>query len=211
MTPLPPAGGAPEVLLLVEDDDALRATWAALLAQEGLEVRPAVDAAAALFEASRPPRPTLALLDLGLPPAPGDPRVGLALLQQLLLEIPRLKVVVLTGQNEPSVCWEAIGHGAFDYLVKPASRAAVLQALQRARLFAASERHLAQQGQVRLTVTAPMDEGVREFGEAAQERLVRSVLDDCGHNVAQAARALGLSRENMYYFIRKFGVDRSPQ
>lgn len=209
MTALPATAPGRDVLLLVEDDDALRATWAGLLALEGLEVRSAVDAASALLEASHHPHPALALLDLGLPPSPGDPSVGLVLLQQLLLEIPRLKVVVLTGQNEPAVCWEAIGHGAFDYLVKPASRAAVLQALQRARLFAASERHLAQQGQVRLTVTAPMDEGVREFGEAAQERLVRSVLDDCGHNVAQAARALGLSRENLYYFIRKFGIDRS--
>ncbi len=208
MTPVPPAASGPEVLLLVEDDDALRGTWAGLLAQQGLEVRAAVDGASALLEASRPPRPSLALLDLGLPPSPGDPRVGLALLQQLLLENPRLKVVVLTGQNEPSVCWEAIGHGAFDFLVKPASRAAVSQALQRARLFAESERQLAQQGQARLTVTAPMEEGVREFGEAAQERLVRSVLEDCGHNVAQASRALGLSRENLYYFIRKFGIDR---
>jgi DNA-binding NtrC family response regulator len=199
---------APEVLLLVEDDDALRTTWAGLLAQEGLEVRSAVDAGSALREAAQSPRPTLALLDLGLPPEPGDPRVGLALLQQLLLEIPRLKVVVLTGQGEPSVCWEAIGHGAFDYLLKPASRASVLQSLQRARLFVESERRLALKGQARLTVTAPLGEGVREFGEAAQERLVRTVLEDCGHNVAQASRALGLSRENLYYFIRKFGIDR---
>lgn len=199
----------PEVLLLVEDDTALRDTWAALLAREGLSVRVAGDAAQAMDEAARSPRPTLALLDLGLPPSPGDPGVGLALLQQLLLEIPRLKVIVLTGQNEPAVCWEAIGHGAFDFLVKPASRAMVQQALQRARLFVESERQLARQGQARLTVTAPLDEGVREFGEAAQERLVRSVLEDCGHNVAQAARTLGLSRENLYYFIRKFGIDRS--
>ena len=63
MIPAGAAMGDADVLLLVEDDDALRETWAGLLAQEGLEVRSAADAASALREGARAPRPTLALLD----------------------------------------------------------------------------------------------------------------------------------------------------
>ncbi len=33
-------------------------------------------------------------------------------------------------------------------------------------------------------------------------------MADANYNVAQAARQLGLSREHMYYFIRKFGIER---
>ena len=194
-------------VLVVEDDPALRELWAALLVGQGLEVAQAGDGAAAAQAATRW-RPELALLDLGLPPHPGDARAGLALMQQLLLELPRLKVIIVTGQDEPSLCWRAIGLGAFDYLVKPASSGQVAQAVQRARMFVASEQALAREGQARLTVTAPLGEGVREFGDVAQERLVRSVMHDCGHNVAEAARRLGLSRENLYYFLRKFGVER---
>lgn len=196
------------VVLVVEDDPALKDTWVAVFQQCGYQVVSAADADSAIEQARTDPRPALALLDLGLPPHPGDPTVGLELLQQLLLELPNLKVVVLTGQDEPAVCWRAIGLGAFDFLVKPASRAQVIGALQRACMFLESERQLALSGQARITVTGPVAEGVREFGDAAQERLVRSVMADANYNVAQAARQLGLSREHMYYFIRKFGIER---
>ncbi|MCA0211966.1 MAG: response regulator [Proteobacteria bacterium] len=199
---------AREAILVVEDDPALKDTWVAVFEQHGYCVVAAGDAVEALALARTDPRPSLALLDLGLPPRPGDPTVGLELLQQLLLELPNLKVVVLTGQDEPAVCWRAIGLGAFDFLVKPASRAQVIGALQRACMFLESERQLALSGQARITVTGPVAEGVREFGDAAQERLVRSVMADANYNVAQAARQLGLSREHMYYFIRKFGIER---
>lgn len=195
-------------ILIVEDDTSLRDAWAGVLGQHGYAPRTAGDLPEALHEARLEPRPQLALLDLGLPPHPGDPSVGLEVLRQLLQEIPSLKVVVLTGQDEPAVSWQAIGLGAFDYLLKPAARAQVLQAFKRAELFLASERQLALSGQARITVTAPLAEGVREFGDAAQERLVRDVLANSGYNVAQAARQLGLSREHLYYFIRKFGIER---
>jgi DNA-binding NtrC family response regulator len=195
-------------VLIIEDDDALRTAWLNALSQLGYPTLGARDPDDAIEQARTDPRPALALLDLGLPPRPGDPTVGLELLQQLLLELPSLKVVVLTGQDEPAVCWRAIGLGAFDFLVKPASRVQVLGALQRACMFLESERQLALSGQARITVTGPVAEGVREFGDAAQERLVRTVMADANYNVAQAARQLGLSREHMYYFIRKFGIER---
>ena len=195
-------------ILIVEDDTSLRLAWESALAQKGYEVRSAEDLPQAMEQARALPRPQLALLDLGLPPHPGDPTVGLELLTRLLQELPRLKVVILTGQDEPAISWKAVGLGAFDYLTKPASTAQLLQAFQRAELFLASERQLAQEGQARITVTAPVAEGVREFGDAAQERLVREVLADNSYNVTQAARLLGLSREHLYYFIRKFGIER---
>ncbi len=195
-------------LLVVEDDASLQSAWISSFSDVGYSVRGSGDADSALLQARLDPRPAPALLDLGLPSRPGDPTVGLELLQQLLLELPSLKVVVLTGQDEPAVCWRAIGLGAFDFLVKPASRAQVLGSLHRACMFLESERQLALSGQARITVTGPVAEGVREFGDAAQERLVRTVMADANYNVAQAARQLGLSREHMYYFIRKFGIER---
>lgn len=196
------------LVLIVEDDPGLRQAWEAALDQRGYAVRTAEDLPQAMAQARALPAPQLALLDLGLPPHPGEPTVGLDLLTRLLQELPRMKVVILTGQDEPAISWKAIGLGAFDYLTKPASTAQVLQAFQRAELFLASERQLAQAGQARITVTARVAEGVREFGDAAQERLVREVLADNHYNVTQAARLLGLSREHLYYFIRKFGIER---
>ena len=196
-------------LLLVEDDPALREAWSDTLTQQGYTVRSAGDAFDGLAQARIEPRAQLALLDLGLPPKPGDPSVGLELLRQLVLDIPGIKVIILTGQDEAAVSWRAIELGAFDFLLKPASRAQVLQAFKRAEIFLATEQQLALAGQARITLTAPISEGVKEFGEAAQERLVRGVLADSAFNVAQAARKLGVTREHLYYFIKKFGIERA--
>ena len=197
------------VLLVIEDDPLLRESWGCSLVSQGFSVRTAADLPSALIEARTEPRPQLALLDLGLPPRPGDPSVGLELLRQLVLDIPGLKAIILTGQDETAVSWRAIELGAFDFLVKPASRAQVLQAFTRAELFIRSEQQMARAGQARITLTAPISEGVKEFGEAAQERLVRSVLAESQFNVAQAARKLGLTREHLYYFMKKFGIERA--
>jgi two-component system response regulator RegA len=200
----------PRTVLVVEDDASLRDWWSGALEDMGYAVRSAespVDALALARQADS--AFDLAVLDLGLPPYPNQPTAGLELLRMLLLERPSIKVIVLTGQDEPSVALAAIGLGAFDFLNKPASIQRVREALARAVLFLQAERQLSTDGQARMTLTAPISEGVREFGEAAQERLVRSVLAESQFNVAQAARKLGLTREHLYYFMKKFGIERA--
>lgn len=197
-------------VLVVEDDASLRDWWCGSLEDMGYRVLSAGSAIEALALARQALSSfELAVLDLGLPPHPNEPTAGLELLRLLILERPSLKVVVLTGQDEPSVALTAIGLGAFDFLNKPASSQRVREALARAVLFLQAEKQLSTDGQARMTLTAPISEGVREFGEAAQEKLVRSVLADSQFNVAQAARKLGVSREHLYYFMKKFGIERA--
>ncbi|HQR99754.1 MULTISPECIES: response regulator [unclassified Polaromonas] len=197
-------------VLVVEDDASLRDWWCGSLEDMGYHVLSADSPPQALGMARQSPIPVeLALLDLGLPPHPNEPTAGLELLRLLMLEQPSLKVVVLTGQDEPSVALKAIGLGAFDFLNKPASSQRLREALARAVLFLQAEKQLSTDGQARMTLTALVGEGVREFGEAAQEKLVRSVLADSQFNVAQAARKLGLTREHLYYFMKKFGIERA--
>ena len=198
-------------LLVVEDDPSLREWWAGSLQDLAYEVSSAESPfeALKLIRRSNTAPYDLALLDLGLPPHPSEPTAGLELLRLLILEVPSIKVVVLTGQDEPAVAMSAIGLGAFDFLTKPASIQRVREALARAVLFIQAEKQLSADGQARMTLTAPISEGVREFGEAAQEKLVRSVLADNEFNVAQASRKLGLTREHLYYFMKKFGIERA--
>lgn len=197
-------------VLVVEDDASLRDWWCGSLEDMGYGVLSACSPVEALAIARQAQRPfELAVLDLGLPPHPNEPTAGLELLRLLILERPSLKVIVLTGQDEPSIALKAIGMGAFDFLNKPASIQRVREALARAVLFLQAEKQLSTDGQARMTLTAPISEGVREFGEAAQERLVRSVLVESQFNVAQASRKLGLTREHLYYFMKKFGIERA--
>ncbi|MDI1341544.1 response regulator [Polaromonas sp.] len=196
---------------MIEDDDSLRDWWCGSIEDMGYEVQSAGSPADALALVRHEQSSfDLAVLDLGLPPYPSEPKAGLELLRLLILERPSIKVVVLTGQDEPAVALTAIGLGAFDFLNKPASSQRLREALARAVLFLQAEKQLSTDGQARMTLTAPIGEGVREFGEAAQEKLVRSVLADTQFNVAQASRKLGLTREHLYYFMKKFGIERAP-
>ncbi len=195
-------------LLIVEDDLALAGYLAAALADQGFTVRQAHDRVQALAALTPQDMPGLVLLDLGLPPQPSTMVEGLNLLDELLQQIPNAKVIVLTGQDESAAALEAVRRGAFDFLVKPVDLATILQALQRARLFVREEARLAESGETRLHLTARIGEGPKEAAAAAEEQLLRRTLAECGYNVAEAARRLGMAREHVYYYLNKYGIHR---
>ncbi len=55
------------------------------------------------------------------------------------------------------------------------------------------------------TPTAPQSGGTTRLDEA-ERQLIRRVLQECGGNVSQAARRLGVSRELLRYRMRKHGL-----
>ncbi|HZX33079.1 MAG TPA: response regulator [Rhodocyclaceae bacterium] len=194
-------------ILLVEDDPALRALVVSALARN-FEVIEAENRPEALAALHARPEILAALIDLGLPPEPHSPREGLAILQALRTEGLPVKAVVLTGQDDEAAALAAIQEGAFDFLGKPAPLAAIAAAIERAIFFAAKERELARRGVARLAISAPLGEGLRNVRDEAEERLVRQVLQNTAFNVHEAARRLGVKRENVYYLLKKFGITR---
>ncbi len=197
----------PEVLL-VEDDAALRDYLASSLRSQGFTVRTAYDRASALSIVSQPAAPALVLLDLGLPPHPSTMREGLAVLQETLRIAPATKILVLTGQDEDAAAHEAVRLGAFDFLNKPVTLDAVLQALRRAHLFSREDARMALAGEARLNIMARVDEGPKEAGAQAEEQLLRRSFAQAGYNVAETARQLGIAREHVYYYLNKYGIRR---
>src|ERR1051326_9375626 len=85
-------------LLIVDDDEEIRTQMKWALAQD-YEVLLAEDRLGAI-ECFRSARPTVTLLDLGLPPRPADAEEGFATLSSLMLADKTAKVVIITGQGE---------------------------------------------------------------------------------------------------------------
>jgi len=195
-------------LLIVEDDPALRGYLASALGDEGYVVQQAQDRASALACCAAAAPPRLILLDLGLPPAPSTMTEGLAVLEECLRQAPATKIIVLTGQDERSAALEAVRRGAFDFLVKPAAVATILQALRRAELFFGEESRMAEAGEARLHLTARLAEGPKEVAAAAEEQLLRRVLAETDYNIAETGRRLGMAREHVYYYLNKYGIRR---
>ena len=104
-------------LLIVDDDEEIRTQMKWALAKD-YEISLAADRDTALA-AFREHSPAVVLLDLGLPPEPGNPEQGLATLGELLAIDRRCKVIIVSGQGEKAVALRAVGAGAYDFLGKP--------------------------------------------------------------------------------------------
>ncbi len=196
-------------ILLVEDDPALRLVMRGVMENNGYEVMEADSRVGAEAVLQENPDIAAVVLDLGLPPSPHTTSEGLATIKLIIEGLYPAKIVVLTGQDEESSALAAIKEGAFDFLAKPSSSEDILSAVQRAVLFYRKEKTLSEEeGMTRLQINAKVADGLKAVREEAEEKLVRKVLKDTEFNVYQSAAKLGLKRESIYYFLKKFGIKR---
>ncbi len=104
-------------LLIIEDDIGLQTQMRWCLNDE-ISITVAADKKSALAEL-RKHDPQVVLLDLGLPPASGNPTVGFELLEEIRLLSPKVKIIIMTGQDQQQYALKALHLGAFDYFPKP--------------------------------------------------------------------------------------------
>jgi len=118
---------------LVVDDDPLITEALSFALAPYYEVH-ACDSRAAAIELVRAlgAPPALALVDLGLPPAPHAPEEGFQLIADLLAHSPRMKIFVLSGQNDAANARHARALGAWEFVAKPTEPASLKRMLERA-------------------------------------------------------------------------------
>jgi DNA-binding NtrC family response regulator len=119
-------------LLVVDDDPLITDTLTYALGADyrvlacGSRER-AVELVRSLAEA-----PPLALVDLGLPPAAHAPDEGFQLIADLLALSPRMKIFVLSGQNDAANARHARALGAWEFVAKPSDPALLKRMFSRA-------------------------------------------------------------------------------
>ncbi|MEM6690398.1 MAG: response regulator [Planctomycetota bacterium] len=173
-------------ILLVDDTVILRERLAVAMQQRGFRVEQAgsYDEAVAVFVK----RPTeLAVLDLRMPG-----RSGLDLLRRLLSVSPDLRVIILSGFGSIPASIDAVRAGAVNFLSKPADADDILGAFMRGDSPTVPEGALA--------IPAP------SLARNEWEHIHR-VLSDCGNNISEAARRLGIHRRSLQRKLRK----RAPE
>src|SRR5258707_1192804 len=129
----PEARAAARPGLLVVDDDALITDTLAFALGGEFEVHACESRASAialLRQLDAPP--PLALVDLGLPPAPHAPDEGFQLIADLLAHSPRMKIFELSGQNDAANARHARALGAWEFVAKPSDPALLRRLLARA-------------------------------------------------------------------------------
>jgi DNA-binding NtrC family response regulator len=204
----PPAPASKGTVLLIEDDAVLRMMLRSALENSHYRVLESDSRPDALARLQESPDIAVAIVDLGLPPVEHTTLEGLATLRTIASEHPGVKAIVLTGQDEEKAAFDAIKEGAFDFLPKPAKTSDILMAVQRAFLFHRKEQDLLADGLARLQFNARYADGLKAVREEAEEKLVRQVLKETGFNVYKSAEKLGIKRESVYYFMKKFQITR---
>jgi CheY-like chemotaxis protein/anti-anti-sigma regulatory factor len=100
-------------LLVVDDDENVRITTAAILEQEGYVVETASDGREALERVAQ------AHFDLVLTDLRMEDMDGITLLHELQTRYPSIVTIVLTGYASIESSIDALRQGVYDYLVKP--------------------------------------------------------------------------------------------
>lgn len=170
-------------LLIVDDDRILRERLARALRERGFEVTTASSFDEALPIATEE-SPEMAVVDLRMPG-----KSGLELVRELHSLDPQTKIVVLTGYGSIATAVEAVRLGATNYVAKPADVDDLLAAFDRgdAPPLSATE----------LDYTAP------SLARTEWEHINR-VLADCGGNISEAARRLGIHRRSLQRKLQKY-------
>jgi two-component system response regulator RegA len=172
-------------LLVVDDGEVFRERLARAFRERGFAVRTAGSYDDAMASA-REHAPQLAVIDLRMPG-----RGGLELLHDLKQLDPAIHVLVLTGYGSIATAVEAVRLGAINYLPKPADADDILAAFRRA---GATLEEMADE---------PADEAEAPTLARAEWEHIHRVMADCGGNISEAARRLGIHRRSLQRKLRK--------
>ncbi|MEO5357435.1 MAG: response regulator [Nitrospirae bacterium YQR-1] len=149
----------------------------------------------------------VSIIDLGLPPTENTPKEGLMLIEHIIAET-KCKVVVLTGQETDMASIESIKLGVFDFLPKPAPVEKILYAVERALVYQKAEDSIEKEGIRKISLNVKLGDGLQSIRDEAEKQLIKKVLTDTDFNVYKTAKIMGIKRENIYYFLKKFGLKR---
>lgn len=130
--------------------------------------------------------PAYAVVDLRMP-GPS----GLELVAALHQRNAETRIIVLTGYASISTAVEAIKLGATHYLTKPTDADEIIAAFER------------EEGNVHVPIaTEPLSADRLEW------EYIQRIMTECGGNISEAARKLGMHRRTLQRKLSKFPVRR---
>jgi DNA-binding NtrC family response regulator len=184
-------------VLVVDDEETVRETLAAVLTEQGYQVSTAASGADALVMIHTTEY-DLILTDLRL-----DDFDGLRLLARVRQRWPNTVTIMLTGYASLDSAIQALRQGAYDYLCKPCPAeellATVARGLERRRLTRQVQRHV-RDLEVAIETARDLHSALAARAEGTQALLreSQSVLARTCGDVGTSARAIGTLAQHLF-------------
>lgn len=174
-------------VLVVEDNEVFRSRLVRAFIERGWEAQGASDGESAL-DIAQAESPEHAVVDLRMPGMG-----GLEVVRALKQLDPTTNVVVLTGYGSIATALEAVRLGATHYLTKPSDVDDIIAGFERAS-----------------TPPGELPDTPQEVPSLARTEWehINRILSDCGGNISQAARLLGIHRRSLQRKLAKHPVLR---
>lgn len=176
-----------DTILLIDDDVSFRERLKRAFIARGFAVM-VTDSLAGSLAAGGQPEVQAAVVDLRMPDTD-----GLEIIRQLHAIRSDLPLLVLTGFGSIATALESVRLGAKDYLTKPADPDQILAALQGARWLGENPKDVPVE-------TPTLDRVEWEY--------MQRILADCGGNISQTARLLGINRRSLQRKLGKYPPPR---
>lgn len=185
-------------ILLVDDDAIFRTRLSRALGSRGFAPFEAENAERAL-EVARSSRPSRAIVDLRMPG-----RSGLELIVDLAALDPSMQILVLTGYGSIATAVEAVRRGAIDYLSKPVDTEQILAVFERESGASGGSHGAGGAGSAGGGEAGhvPVAESAPSLARVEYEHIQR-ILVECGGNISEAARRLGIHRRSLQRKLSK--------
>ncbi|MFQ5611067.1 MAG: response regulator transcription factor [Anaerolineae bacterium] len=204
---------SPPQILIIDDEPNIRFTLERALQHEGYHLDSAANGAEALQKlAEAAPSYDLLLLDLNM-----EPVDGMQVLQVARAHDPDIIVIILTAYASIESAISALRLGAFDYLLKPTSPAAIRQCvsngLQQRRKAIQRRQLLAQIETLRQTLDALDADPDLPASASVEARFIRSgnlIIDRHRRQAALDDRPLDLTTAEFDLLLCLVGAAPSP-
>ncbi len=193
--------GAPIRVLLVDDDDLMRAGLAAVLSSDSaIEVAGQASTGRLALECARVVHPDLVLMDVRMPDLD-----GIAATRRLLAAAPEVKVIILTTFEQDDYIFGAIEAGASGFLLKRTRPEELLSAIHAVAagdsLLSPSVTRIVLEHLARQPTSTP--QSTRQLAELTPRELQVLGLIACGQSNREIAAALVIEESTVKTHIKR--------
>lgn len=176
------------MILIVDDDQAIRLSIGLMLRQAGFEYEAVSDEDSALSAVRRDDL-ELVILDMNLT-CTTTGRQGIDMLRKIRILAPKVPVILLSAWGTVPLAVEGMGYGAVDFVTKPWANRDFMAKIRKA--LAAAEK-------------AARADAVDTLDNTERQAIAKALRQSDG-NLSEAAQLLGITRQSLYRRMEKLGI-----